>query len=74
MLVLLPVVILVEGGELEPVEVGQEVLDLVGPVDVGDGVHPVSRGRRARGNVRCHGKAAQAPLPNAGPTNKTQKW
>ena len=67
----LPVVLRVEGGQLEAVEVLQQVLNLVRPVDVRHGVDPVAGGGRAGGrDVRGHGEAAEAALAHAGPTQR----
>ena len=44
----------VESGELQSVEVLQEFLDLVRPVDVRHRVDPVPGGRGARRHVRRH--------------------
>ncbi len=56
-----------EGRQLQPVEVLQQLLDLVRPVDVRDGVDPVPGGVAPGGaHVRVgHGVAPQAALPRA---------
>ena len=54
-------------GQLQLVEVLQQLLDLIGTVDVGDGVDPVAGGGAAHADVRPHREPAEAPLANTGP-------
>ena len=47
-------------GELQPVEVGQQLLDLVRAVDVGHGVDPVPGGGAAHAHLGAHAEPAHA--------------
>ena len=56
----------VKCGQLKPVEVLEQLLDLVLPVDVRDRVDPVPGRRRAGGDVRGDGEASEAAPTQGG--------